>query len=210
MSTDLPLEWFDDAREIEHVSQGDIFLGVPQRMMRFVPGEEQVGKRQREPIAPEFVELETGTRYPVVLCSHDCTFVAQPEGTQGYAHNFRVVAPVVPFEALESDAINRDALAGLVKSGYSSGLQYLPRRAEFDFGEPPDAWADHCAIALYRPYLHGCRSMDYAGCTLGSSIRSLAIDSLPTPFGSPTSRTAGIHELHGMGPGCVRPIRHRV
>lgn len=54
------------------------------------------------------------------MCSYTCGFLAQPPGTEGYAHPFRLVAPSRAFGALKHDLKQQD-FDNLRKRGAVSG-----------------------------------------------------------------------------------------
>lgn len=79
-----------------------------------------------------------------VVCSYTCGFVAQPPGTKGYSHPYRLVAPVVPLR----DAVEWGRPLGQARTvrdrGGVNGLMYLPWPEADD---TDDEWRGH-GVAL--------------------------------------------------------------
>lgn len=83
---------------------------------------------------------------PGIVLTYTCTFVAQPPGTRGYAHNFRLLAPVLTFEqALHEGTATSAELETIKGLGRASGYLYLPLPVE-------NGYEDALAL-LYRPSL---------------------------------------------------------
>jgi hypothetical protein len=127
----------------EHVAQGDIFRDVPFPMAlpEPPPREESIGMGTRRVLETPFFMHAHG-----VLISHSSGFMAQPVGTRGYAHPYRVLVPVLPIAMLqEQEVLNDDLLRLLRREDKLSNFMFLPPRPGL-FG------AEHAAC-LYRPAL---------------------------------------------------------
>lgn len=122
--------------------------------------EEPAGKRKR-PGAPAEVEAEMEIVAIGLVCHYTCGFVAQPPGTPGYAHPFRLVAPILPLNLLHELGMPEGQLLGLIDNGGANGFMYLPS-SPFDFDEDPDSqWTGHAAACLYRMTTVGQSLLDH-------------------------------------------------
>lgn len=129
--------------------QGDIHRDVPfAHASAFSPGFNPSGKRTRPGETPAVV-VPTAT-WPGIVCSYTCGFLAQPPGTAGYAHPFRLVAPIRTFGDLKNDLKPQD-LENLLRRGAVSGLMYLPY--PMDDPEEDDHLRGHAVVCLYRASL---------------------------------------------------------
>jgi hypothetical protein len=135
--------WNGERDRTEHFAQGDIFsmIPFPMAMEEPPPPDEDTGEGTRRvletPLQPETWGM---------LLSHTSGFVAQPEGTRGYAHPFRVMAPIVPMTSLvERGLVPADAVHLLRKEDKMLHYMYLP--------PCPGGWDGEGAVQLYRPAL---------------------------------------------------------
>lgn len=133
-----------------HTSQGDIYADVPFVWRTRIRAADQAptGKRQR-PAEPGETEGELELVGPGIVCNYTCGFVAQPPGTPGYAHPFRLVAPIQPLALLSQAGMPNGQLQGLVDNGGANGFMYLPGEP-FGFRDEDSKWAGHAAACLYR------------------------------------------------------------
>src|SRR5688500_12293624 len=128
-----------------HVAQGDVFSEVP-----FALGDVKrrkfkgAGKRQRPLFGPHKSQTEplaylnyTGLG---VVCSYTCGFMAQPVGTEGYGHPYRLMAPIISIEDLAAEGVPRSEPQNLKGSGGSDGYMYVP----------PPLTGEPAIICLYR------------------------------------------------------------
>ena len=143
-------------RDVEHSAQGDVHLDVPFFVGTVGNGEERPrGARKRPEVA-----IRPPLAAPGVVCSYTCGFTAQPPGTPGYSHPFRLVAPIMSLTALKGLGVKAGELRKLKESGFLQGLMYLPATEALRLDEPAedDEFADDAAILLYRPALvtQGC------------------------------------------------------
>lgn len=148
MRLEHPADYFE-ARDIRHTMQGDIHQDVPfAHASTFSPGFNPSGGRTR-PGEASSVVAPTAT-WPGIVCSYTCGFLAQPPGTEGYAHPFRLVAPVRTFGELKND-LNAQDFDNLTRRGAVSGLMYLPY--PIDDPEENDDLRGHAVVCLYRASL---------------------------------------------------------
>lgn len=140
-----PADYFE-GRDVPHTMQGDIHRDVPfAHASTFCSGFNASGKRTRPGETPSVV-VPTAT-WPGIVCSYTCGFLAQPPGTMGYAHPFRLVAPIRTFGDLKHDLKTQD-LDNLLRLGALAGLMYLPYPME-DPEEDEDL-RGHAVVCLYR------------------------------------------------------------
>lgn len=87
---------------------------------------------------------------PGVVSSYTCGFVAQPPGTPGYSHPYRMVAPIIGLRELRAKGMGNSELRRISDDGGVHGLMYVPdvRDDQID-----DEWREHAAVLLYRPSL---------------------------------------------------------
>jgi hypothetical protein len=110
-----------------HTSQGDIYADVPfvHRTRIRSADQDPSGKRTR-PAGPGEPEGDLEMIAAGIVCNYTCGFVAQPPGTPGYAHPFRLVAPILPFAMLSEAGMPDGQLEGLVRNGGANGFMYMP------------------------------------------------------------------------------------
>lgn len=145
-----PAEYYAD-RDVEHSAQGDIHLDVPFFVGTVANGEEPPrGARKRPEVA-----IRPPLAAPGIVCSYTCGFTAQPPGTPGYSHAFRLVAPIVGLTALKALGVKAGELRKLRESGFLQSLLYLPATDPMQLDQPAedDAFAGDAAALLYRPAL---------------------------------------------------------
>jgi hypothetical protein len=142
-------------RDVPHTAQGDIHAGIPfVHATLLTPAFEAAGARKR-PDGREadlgFVTSHTGLG---VVLHYTCGITAQPEGTEGYSHEYRLVAPIVTLRTLKRWKLGNNELRK-IRDGLSlQGFMYLPQVDQVlidDPEEPDDEWAGHAAALLYRP-----------------------------------------------------------
>jgi hypothetical protein len=142
-------------RDVSHTAQGDIYADVPFVFAHSTASVDPAGARKRPADDPE-VLVPDPLVAPGLVCSYTCGFMAQPAGTQGYAHPYRLVAPVVSMQVLADRGVKTNELRKLVESGFLQGLLYLPASKRVAPDEPPDVkeeWKGHGAALLYRATL---------------------------------------------------------
>jgi hypothetical protein len=150
MSLLEPADYYAD-RDVEHSAQGDIHLDVPFFVGTVANGEEPPrGARKRPEVA-----IRPPLAAPGILCSYTCGFTAQPPGTPGYSHAFRLVAPIMGLTALKALGVKTGELRKLKELGFLQGLMYLPATEAMRLDEPAEdeEFAGDAAALLYRPAL---------------------------------------------------------
>ena len=122
-----PAEYYVE-RDVEHSAQGDIHRDLP-FMVATVAGEEAPprGARKRPDEGEGDVAIRAPLLAPGLVCSYTCGFTAQPPGQRGYAHPFRLVAPIMSLTALEALGVKANELRKLKDSGFLQGLCTYPR-----------------------------------------------------------------------------------
>lgn len=138
MSRPADDEYYDDDRT-EHVAQGDIFRAVPFHFPIPEPGQETEQKGRRRPVEePPYFEGHG------MLIHYTSGFMAQPPATQGYAHRYRLIAPIFPFTMLLELGMAEEALEEMRRSDKIASYMYLPPY--------PDEF-EESAVLPYRPVL---------------------------------------------------------
>lgn len=122
----------------EHQAQGDIYDSV-----KFVYATEIEEGWEASGIRKMAVNPMEGV-WGGLLISHTCAFVAQPPGTSGYSHPFRLVAPVWPIGLLTEKLTDRE-IDNLREHDPYLGYMYLPADGGIVMEES--------AALLYRPAL---------------------------------------------------------
>lgn len=150
MSLLEPADYYAD-RDVEHSAQGDIHLDVPFFVGTVANGEEPPrGARKRPEVA-----IRPPLAAPAIVCSYTCGFTAQPPGTPGYSHPFRLVAPIMGLTALRALGVKTGELRKLKELGFLQGLMYLPATEVMRLDEPAEdeEFPGDAAALLYRPAL---------------------------------------------------------
>jgi hypothetical protein len=123
-------EYYVDDRT-EHVAQGDVFRGVPFSS----PDGSGVG----------FSGFG-------MLLHYTSNMMDGPPGTPGYAHHFRLVAPIFPFPMLQELGLSEEQLVSMRNGDKMGRYLYLPAY--------PDEFPES-GVVLYRPEL--VRQVDLDG-----------------------------------------------
>jgi hypothetical protein len=142
-------------RDVSHTAQGDIYADVPFVFAHSTASVAPVGARKRPADEPEVI-IPDPVVGPGLVCSYTCGFTAQPAGTKGYAHPYRLVAPIVSAQTLADHGVKANELRKLIESGFLQGLLYLPVTKRVAPTEPEivnEEWKGHAAALLYRPTL---------------------------------------------------------
>lgn len=150
-------EYYED-RPVAHTAQGDFYDDVPCVYASAVEPGRGSGSRKRPSSLgadPDFAAATYPYGVLAVVCSYTCGFVAQPPGTKGYSHPFRLVAPVVPLSSLlGGGGMKRTEVRKLASSRFLSGLLYVPKPPGFTPKEDPAAddefGPNQYAVLLYR------------------------------------------------------------
>jgi len=141
--------------KVEHTAQGDIYADIPFVFAHSTAGIRPTGSRKRPADEPEVI-IPDPLVGPGIVCTYTCGFTAQPPGTRGYAHPYRLIAPIVSLQMLADHGVKANELRKLIDSGFLQGLLYLPRSKRVAPDEPDgvdDEWKGHSAALLYRPTL---------------------------------------------------------
>jgi hypothetical protein len=142
-------------RDVSHTAQGDIYSAVPFVFAHSTATVVPSGARKRPADDPEVI-IPDPLVAPGLVCSYTCGFTAQPAGTEGYAHPYRLVAPIVSLQTLADGGVKANELRKLVDSGFLQGLLYLPISKRVAPAGPADVkeeWKGHAAALLYRQTL---------------------------------------------------------
>lgn len=142
-------------RPVEHVAQGDIYAGIPLVQATWAdPRFHAAGARKRPGGPdPDHATIVTFTGLAVVL-HYTCGITAQPPGTDGYSHEYRLMAPVVSLLTLRRWGMGNNELRKIRDGRTIQGFMYLPQKGPVALDGPEDEageWADHAAALLYRP-----------------------------------------------------------
>jgi hypothetical protein len=144
-------DYYED-RPVRHSAQGDIHADLPFVWATVAPGFDASGARKRPSSDPEVV-LSAPIRAPGLVCQYTCGFTAQPPGTEGYSHDFRLVAPIFSLRALKAKGMRNNELRKVRDGAHIQGFMYLPQTGQLALDEPADIedeWTGHAAAALYR------------------------------------------------------------
>jgi len=149
-----PNSYYAD-RPVEHTAQGDIYAGVPLvQATRTDPSFQAAGARKR-PGGPD-PDHSTSVAFTglAVVLHYTCGITAQPPGTRGYSHEYRLMAPIVSLRELRRWGIGNNELRKIRDRGTIQGFMYLPQTGAIllDVAEDgTDEWTGHAAVLVYRP-----------------------------------------------------------
>lgn len=142
-------------RDVPHTAQGDIHAGVPFVLATLLtPTFEAAGARKRPDAREPDLGFVTSHEGLGVVLHYTCGFTAQPEGTEGYSHEFRLMAPIVSLRMLKRWKFGNNELRKIRDGRSIQGFMYLPQVDPVlvdDPNEPDDDWTGHAAALLYRP-----------------------------------------------------------
>ncbi|MBI4728616.1 MAG: hypothetical protein HY775_03835 [Acidobacteria bacterium] len=147
----LPDDQYYVERAVEHAQQGDIYGDIPLSYSAPPVGlQDRAGKRRRPDRPAEAMTVVRTARWAVV-CSYTCGFLAQPPGTRGYSHPYRLMAEITPLREIVGDqGITADQARGIARTGGAQGLMYVPL-PEAD--PTADEWRGAGVILLSMPSL---------------------------------------------------------
>jgi hypothetical protein len=153
-------------RDVAHTAQGDIHAGVPfVHATMFSPEFEAAGARKRPGAADPDQAVVTSHHGLGVVLHYTCGITAQPPGTRGYAHEFRLLAPIVSLRTLKAWGMKNNELRKL-RDGYAlQGFMYLPQVEPMlldDEDEGHDEYGGHAAALIYRPATVSQALLDHA------------------------------------------------
>jgi len=149
-----PNDYYAD-RAVEHTAQGDIYAGAPLvQATHSDPAFQPAGARKRPGGPdPDHATSVVFTGLAIVL-HYTCGITAQPPGTRGYSHEYRLMAPVVSLRTLRSWKISNNELRKIRDGGTIQGFMYLPQAGTVQLDSPEDGddeWTGHAAALIYRP-----------------------------------------------------------
>jgi hypothetical protein len=141
-------------RPVEHTAQGDIYAGTPLVQATWTdPAFRAAGARKRPGGPdPDHATSVAFTGLAVVL-HYTCGMTAQPPGTRGYSHEYRLMAPIVSLRTLRSWRVGNNELRKIRDGRTIQGFMYLPQTSAviIDGPDTADEWTGHAAALLYRP-----------------------------------------------------------
>jgi hypothetical protein len=145
-------EYYDNDRPVQHTAQGDLHVGIPFTVATLGAEPSEARGSRKRPALMEDVDGAFAAMTPLiglgVVCTYTCGFVAQPPGTNGYAHPYRQVAPVLPLRDLKESKMPNGELRRIRDEGGTNGFMYLPLDNSED-ERHDDEWSGHGAICLY-------------------------------------------------------------
>src|SRR5689334_2808133 len=149
-----PDAYYSD-RTVEHTAQGDIYAGVPLIHATWADsGFEAAGARKRPGGPdPDHASITAFTGLAIVL-HYTCGFTAQPPGTGGYSHEYRLMAPIVSLRQLRRWGMGNNELRKIRDGGTIQGFMYLPQDGPVMLDgadDEDDEWTGHAAALIYRP-----------------------------------------------------------
>ena len=140
---------------VELFSQGDLFRDVP--LAYPSPAEELVVDESERAGGRRFLSgpLDFG---PAMLITPSCSLAAQ--GTTGYGHPVRTLAPVVPLaELVDRGVVKETALDDLRRFDHLINYMYLPSLEveELEFAMPESVALLYMPVTLHHAFLEGQR-----------------------------------------------------
>lgn len=134
-----PSDYFTYNDLPKHHGQGDVYERIPfVQAETFGPDFSSEGVREMAVMPVEGV-------FTGILMSYTCNIVAQPPGTLGYSHPFRLLAPVFPFPLASEAGLSDATLEKIQTHDNLRGFMYLP---------PDGVCMKEASVALlYRPAL---------------------------------------------------------
>ena len=154
MKLTSPDDYYAD-RSVEHTAQGDIYAGIPFVQATWLqPDFEAAGARKR-PGGPDPDHATTVTLTGLAVVLHyTCGITAQPPGTSGYSHDYRLMAPIVGLRQLREWRMGNNELRKIRDGATIQGFMYLPQTGAVVLDSPEDKddeWTGHAAALVYRP-----------------------------------------------------------
>lgn len=143
-------DYYED-RPVADTAQGDLYEEVPFVYATAVTSNFTARGSRTRPSETAAAVIPTPPYTSIgVVCSYTCGFMAQPPGVEGYAHPFRLVAPLVLLRDLKAEGMKNGELRRIRDDGGANGFMYLP----WPIDDPVvDEWHGHAALQLYRPAL---------------------------------------------------------
>ncbi|HWY90731.1 MAG TPA: hypothetical protein VNY31_08675 [Solirubrobacteraceae bacterium] len=151
MRLDDPSDYYAE-RDVAHTAQGDIHAGVPfVHATMLSPQFEAAGARKRPDAADPDQAAVTSHHGMAIVLHYTCGITAQPPGSRGYAHEFRLVAPIVSLHTLKRWGMKNNELRKL-RDGYAlQGFMYLPQVEPVLLdgpNEPASEYGGHAAALI--------------------------------------------------------------
>jgi hypothetical protein len=154
-------DYYED-RTVAHCQFGDIHDDVPFWSATVEAGPAVSRGRRKRPDVRTRALVGAVRNSPGVVCHYTCGFLAQPPGTGGYSHGYRLVAPVIHMrELLKSFGWEGTLLRGIREQGREHGVLYLPWPKE---DSEADEWSGDAAVLLFRPALVTQEVLDSGAC----------------------------------------------
>jgi len=142
-------------RPVEHTAQGDVYAGIPLVHATVSDsGFQAAGARKRPSGADDDYAMSVAFTGLAVVLHYTCGITAQPPGTPGYSHDYRLMAPIVALRTLKSWGMGNNELRKIRDGGTIQGFMYLPQTGAVILDrpeDPGDEWTGHAAVMLYRP-----------------------------------------------------------
>jgi hypothetical protein len=147
----LPDDSYYQTDVLSHTAQGDLYANIPFGHTTVLIDEFAAEGRRPRPTddGPDDVAL-VAFHAPAIVCSYTCGFVAQPPGTHGYSHPYRLVAPIVPLRHAIERGLPENQARAIRDNGGVTGMMYLPWPEDDDVD---DEWRHQAVALLYRPNL---------------------------------------------------------
>lgn len=133
-----PNEYYAD-RAVEHTAQGDIYAGVPIVQASHSDSAFQAAGARKRPGGPD-PDHATSIAFTglAIVLHYTCGITAQPPGTPGYSHEYRLMAPIVSLRTLRSWKISNNELRKIRDGGTIQGFMYLPQTGAVQLDAPED------------------------------------------------------------------------
>lgn len=153
----LDAEAYYEERDVPHAAQGDIYDDIPFEMATVVSPEFEAAGARKRPPATEPAEGTVRIVAPGILLHYTCGITAQPPGTEGYAHEYRLLAPIIGLNQLKGQfGLKNNELRKIVEGLHIQGFMYLPQSEQLALDDPEaddTEYTGHAAALLYRPAL---------------------------------------------------------
>jgi hypothetical protein len=142
-------------RDVEHTAQGDIYAGIPLVQATWTDEGFQAAGARKRPGGPD-PDHATAVAFTglAVVLHYTCGITAQPPGTHGYSHEYRLMAPIVSLRTLRSWGLGNNELRKVRDGLTIQGFMYLPQTEPVSLDAPDeidDEWSGHAAALVYRP-----------------------------------------------------------
>jgi hypothetical protein len=149
------LDAYYAARSVAHTAQGDIYAGVPLVQATWTDPEFKAAGARKRPGGPDpQYSLSVVFTGLAIVLHYTCGITAQPPGTRGYSHEYRLMAPIVSLRELRRWGMSNNELRKIRDGRTIQGFMHLPQRDQVVLDGPEDEadeWSAHAAALLYRP-----------------------------------------------------------